>query len=110
MTNNVNPSVKMDKTSSESQALTEEKKWAGFKSREPQTRDERLENTSLDLDNPEEVVVRVRTDQRARHDLEDPRVEDPMSGEGVGERREGDEEVMRRSRGQRFQRFLEEYL
>lgn len=108
LTNNVNPSVNIDKTSSTSQTSTEEEKRAGLKSRKPQTREERLEKTGFDK--LVQVVGRARTSQRTSHDLEDPRVEDPMSGEGMGERERAEEMKKKRSKGQRFQTFLEEYL
>ena len=109
LTNKVNPSVKIETSSSNSQASTEEKKKrAGLKIGTPRTREGRLEKTGFDK--LEQVVGRARTSQRTSHDLEDPRVEDPMSGEGMGERERAEEMKKKRSKGQRFQTFLEEYL
>ena len=109
LTNKVNPSVKIETSSSNSQASTEEKKKrAGLKTGTPRTREGRLEKTGFDK--LEQVVGRARMSQRARHDLEDPPVEDRMSGEGMGERERAEEMKKKGSKGQQFQRFLEEYF
>lgn len=87
---------------------------AAFKSRNPELyppspREQQPKNASLEIPEP---IVRARSlskGQREMERLENPLITDPTPVEEM-EAKEKAKETMRQGKGQRFQKFLEEYL
>ena len=113
LTSKAKPSKPKDPPSPKPYASPEET-LAAFKSRNPELypsspTEQHSKNASLEIPEP---IVRARTlskGQREMERLENPLITDPTPVEEV-EASEKAKETMRQGRGQRFQKFLEEYL